>query len=110
MSRPAIAQHPRCRVRALLAFAAAMVFGLIAGPGAVACGFAQLDGPAGGVADCADLFNLEERPFWAVVRLTGVHSVVKEGFVRTPEGELVHLWYDSDRGASGRLCSATLTR
>lgn len=87
----------------------------LAGPEAVDCGHAKEPGKAGSaerlkVSECAQLAQLQGRPFRAQMTLPGVDSTVRVTFARASDGALSMLWYDSDVSGSGRECQAQVWR
>ncbi len=87
----------------------------LAGPESLDCGHAKEPGKAGSaerleVSECAQLAQLQGRPFRARMTLPGVDSTVVVTFARAPDGALSMLWYDSDVSGSARECQAQVWR
>lgn len=87
----------------------------LAGAEAIDCGHAKESGKSGSaerlkVSECAQLAQLQGRPFRAQMTLPGVDSTVVVTFARAPDGALSMLWYDSDVSGSDRPCQAQVWR
>jgi len=87
----------------------------LVGAEAIDCGHAKEPGKAGSaerlrVSECAQLAQLQGRPFRAQMTLPGMDSTVVVTFARARDGALSMLWYDSDVSGSGRECQAQVWR
>jgi len=74
----------------------------LAGPRGINCGRVPVNGDPKSTTRCALKAQEEERPFRVLYDLQGVDSSVTVGVVRTPEGAVCALTFDSDpSGGSG---------
>jgi hypothetical protein len=74
----------------------------LAGPGAVDCGRVPLRSDPTSATDCAMAANKAGKPFRVLYDMQGIDSYVAEAYVRSPDGTLQALMWDSDPAGGGR--------
>ena len=67
----------------------------LAGPESVDCGWVTIGQDPSKATACALDANAKGKPFRIVYQVQGIDSIVAGGIVRTPEGKLLALEYDS---------------